>query len=148
MGTAKRLYDADFYAWTQDQAALLRDMRGVNTGRDVDNLAEEVADMGRAERRALASDTTNLLMHPLKWAHQPDRRSPSWRVTIRESRRQIARLLDDSPSLRGAFDSGLADWYADARDDAADKTGLPPHTFPAVMALPIDHLLDRDWLPE
>ncbi|SOD95814.1 DUF29 domain-containing protein [Caenispirillum bisanense] len=148
MATAKRFYDADFYAWTQDQAALLRDMRGVNTSLDVEYLAEEVAGMGRAERRAMAGHAATLLMHLLKWAHQPDRRSPSWRVTIRESRRQIGRLLDDSPSLRGAFEAGLPEWYADAREDAADETGLPPETFPAVMALPVDRLLDCDWLPE
>lgn len=148
MATAKRLYDDDFYAWTQEQAAVLRDMRGINTRLDAENLAEEVADMGRAERRALASYATNLLMHLLKWGHQPDRRSASWRVTIRECRRQIDRLLADSPSLRGAFEAGLAEWYDDAREDAADETGLPLTTFPAAMDVPRDRLLDKDWLPE
>ena len=42
-----QLYDIDFYAWTQEQAAALREhFRGDNR-LDVEHLAEEVEDLGR-----------------------------------------------------------------------------------------------------
>lgn len=48
-------YDRDWFAWTQDQAARLRawpeHLRP--TGLDVENLAEEVEDMGKSQRRAV-----------------------------------------------------------------------------------------------
>jgi hypothetical protein len=49
--TVRADYEADFFAWTQDQAQLLR-ARG-RLGLDWDNLAEEIESMGRRDRRAL-----------------------------------------------------------------------------------------------
>ena len=63
------LYDTDFYAWTNEQAALLRAGRWSEA--DVENIAEEIESMGRSERRELVSRLTVLLMHLLKWRFQP-----------------------------------------------------------------------------
>ncbi|MEC4817035.1 MAG: DUF29 family protein [Scytonema sp. PMC 1069.18] len=41
-----------------------------------------------------------LFSHLLKWQYQPERRSKSWERTIREQRKRISLLLDDSPSLK------------------------------------------------
>ena len=46
--------------------------------------------MGKRQNRDLASRLTVLVMHLLKWGYQPARRSPSWRQTIQEQRRQLA----------------------------------------------------------
>jgi hypothetical protein len=43
--SSQRLYDTDFYAWPQDQAAKLREVR--DNRLDAENLAEEVADLGQ-----------------------------------------------------------------------------------------------------
>lgn len=51
------LYERDFYAWTQDQAARLRAMGG-HTAIDVAHLAEEIADLGKRERRVFAHNLT------------------------------------------------------------------------------------------
>ena len=40
------LYDTDFYTWTQEQAALLRE--GASTALDLGNLAEEIESLGKA----------------------------------------------------------------------------------------------------
>lgn len=61
-------YEHDFYAWTQEQSQLLR--AGLLQLIDIEHLAEEIEDMGRAERRELESRLETLLMHLLKWQFQ------------------------------------------------------------------------------
>ncbi|MGK7927463.1 MAG: DUF29 domain-containing protein, partial [Spirulina sp.] len=58
-------YNSDFYGWTQQQAQLLRNKK-VNQI-DWDRIAEEIEDMGRSEKRQLASRLEVLIMHLLKW---------------------------------------------------------------------------------
>ena len=65
----KDLYDLDFFEWTQQNAELLR--KGCLSEIDVDNLAEEVADMGKRDRREMDSYLTRLILHLLKWQMQP-----------------------------------------------------------------------------
>ena len=47
------LYETDFYAWANQQAALLRE--GKLSAADVENIAEEIESMGRGEKRELLS---------------------------------------------------------------------------------------------
>ncbi len=54
-------YENDFYAWTQEQANLLR--TGELHQIDWQNIAEEIEDMGRAEKRQLESRLEILVMH-------------------------------------------------------------------------------------
>jgi hypothetical protein len=135
----------DFLAWTQQQAALLK-ARRVNEI-DWDGIAEEIESLGKRDRRELLSRLTVLLMHLLKWRHQPQGRSHSWRSTIREQRRQVLKLLNDSPSLRAVAAAALATCHADAVIDAADETGLPATTFPDACPFTLDEILDPDYWP-
>lgn len=68
----KPLYDTDFYSWLQEQARLLE--QGQANQCDLDNLIEEVEDMGKRHLRKLDSHLTELLMHLLKWQYQPQKR--------------------------------------------------------------------------
>ena len=61
-------YEEDFYAWTVEQARLLR--LGDLSAIDVANIAEEIESVGRSDRRALESRLTVLLTHLLKWRIQ------------------------------------------------------------------------------
>lgn len=56
-----QLYDSDFYAWTNEQAALLR--AGKLSAVDIENIAEEIESMGRTEKRELVSRLRTLLLH-------------------------------------------------------------------------------------
>ena len=142
------LYDQDFYTWTQEQAALLRESALHDL--DVTHLAEEIESLGKSDRRALGSHLRNLVLHLLKWHYQPGGRhpSPSWRTSIRNARAESAVLLDDSPSLRREVSGLLARWYPLARQDAADETGLPLVTFSAVCPWTPEQVLDADFWPE
>jgi hypothetical protein len=138
-------YDDDFFAWTQHTAALLR--TGCLAAVDVEHLAEEVEDMGKRERRELDSRLRMLLVHLLKWQLQPDRRSPSWKVTIVTQRAEIDGLLRDSPSLRPRVASELARNYDVAVERVAAETGLATETLPATCPWSAAQVLDRTFLP-
>lgn len=138
-------YEEDFYAWTVEQARLLRG--GDLSAIDVGNIAEEIESLGRSDRRELRSRLTVLLMHLLKWREQPERRSTSWSGTIREQRRQIELVLDDSPSLRPFTIECLPQAYRDAREDPAEEIGLTEPDFPAECPFSLDDVLARDFLP-
>ena len=90
-------YETDFYQWTQQQAALLR--QGALSALDIENLIEEIDDMGASNRRSLGSFLELVIMHLLKWQYQPERRGTSWRLSIRKGRNAIERAIEYSPSL-------------------------------------------------
>jgi Domain of unknown function DUF29 len=139
-------YDEDFYAWTVEQARLLRS--GEFSSIDVENVAEELESLGRSDKRAIESRLTVLVTHLLKWQAHPRLRSTSWSGTIREQRRRIEKLLRESPSLRPFVGEVLAEAYADAREDAADETGLSETEFPAECSFSAEEVLSRSFLPE
>lgn len=129
-GKLHELYETDFYAWTQQQAALLR--AGKLDEADIIHLAEEVESMGRSEKRELISRLSILLMHLLKWEYQPERRGASWEATIAVQRDDLADLLADNPSLRAGLEVALRDAYRKAVLLAVAETGLPKGRFPEV----------------
>ena len=104
--------------------------------------------MGRSQRRAVKSALIIILSHLLKYRYQPDRRTNSWRATIREHRRRVRDELADSPSLRPYVERILDGCYQDAREAAADESGLPIGTFPAACPFVLEQVLDRNFLPE
>ena len=140
------LHETDFYAWLTHNAALIRAGRVGEV--DLANVAEELEDMGRSDKRALGSHIGVLLLHLLKWQFQPAQRSNSWRGSINNARRAIAKLLKESPSLRGLIPVLVEDEYPDARDDAAMETGLPESTLPVACPYSIEAMLDKDFWPE
>ena len=143
------LYEQDFYAWVGEQVEALRS--GHTQGLDIENLAEEIEDMGRSQRRAVKSALIIILIHLLKYRYkyryQPQHRTNSWRASIREHRRRVRDELADSPSLRPHIEHILDDCYQDTCEAAADKSGLPVTTFPAVCPFALEQALDRNFLP-
>jgi hypothetical protein len=139
-------YDTDFYRWTQTQATALR--RKDVVALDLDNLAEEIESLGRSDRRAIVSHLERLLLHLLKWREQPQGRGPSWRSTIRHARREIAKLLAESPSLHDYLSRQLAAAYRHAREDVMDETGLSLATFPEACPWAPEQVLHADFWPE
>ncbi len=139
-------YDDDFYAWTQHQAAVLRE--GAYHELDAENLAEEIESLGRRDRRELGSRLQVLVMHLIKWAYQPEGRGPSWRRTIRTQRLEIEDVLADSPSLRPRVPALMAQRYRRCIQDAAEETGLAETAFPRVCPWTVEEVLDQSFWPE
>ena len=138
------LYETDVVAWAEGQAEALRARRFDDL--DLENLAEEIGDVSRREAEALESHLETLLMHLLKWRHDPDHRSRSWQGTIRVARHKMAKLLRDSPSLRPRLPTLVEDAYPAARIRAGVEIGLAEETFPAACPFTLDQITG-DWLP-
>ena len=136
------LYDEDFYEWTLSQAAELRARRDTDEVLDWDNLAEEIESLGNRDRREVESRPARIIQHVLKCQHQPERRTRSWDATLRVQRRDLLKMLRDSPSLRRKLEAAHADIWEDGRLEAVKETDLPIETFPAEPTFGIDELLD------
>jgi hypothetical protein len=132
------LYEQDETAWLEAMSALAAN--GRHAEMDFPHLSEYLADMAKRDRREVFSRLVVLLCHLLKWEYQPERRSGSWRGTIREQRRELRQLLE-SGTLRNHAETVLADAYAEARRQAADETELSLDVFPVEDARGVDELL-------
>ncbi len=139
-------YDDDYYLWFNQQAELLRN--GQISAADLENIAEELEDMGKRELRGLISAYRLILSHLLKWQFQPERRTNSWKTTIGRERRKVRDREKDSPSLRAKIAEILPEAYDDAVVEAADETELPLATFPAECPWTLNQIRDVDFLPQ
>ncbi|MEH2372503.1 DUF29 domain-containing protein [Nostoc sp.] len=140
------LYEQDFYLWIQTTAELLK--QGRLTELDLENLIDEIETIGRSEKKALRSNLEVMLMHLLKYKYQAEKRSGSWRATIREHRKRLRQALEESPSLKPYFDEVFGLCYDEARLLAADETELHPAIFPEQSPFTPEQALDPDFLPE
>ena len=137
------LYDADIAAWAAQQADALR--RRAANELDWDNVAEEIADVGRSEEREVESRLAVACEHLLKWEFQSYRRSNSWRASVVQARTRIARVIRRNPSLKSYPATVLADAYRDGRDVAEAETGLLD--LPDTCPWTIEQVLDRNFWP-
>jgi hypothetical protein len=136
---AESLYERDFAAWLDEQAALLRSRRW--TELDLPNLIEEVEDLAGNLRRELRSRLSVVLVHLLK-LRQPERRSGSWLASVYEQRARLDGLFEQSPSLRRLVQSGVEREYGPARRIAAAETGLWVQRFPERCPFTIADVLE------
>jgi hypothetical protein len=139
------LYDRDFYAWSREQAELLR--AGKLAQADIEHIAEEIDSMGRTEKRELISRLEVLLLHLLKWRFQPGKRGPSWEASTRVQRDRIADHLEDNPSLKPILPQALASAYRHAALEAVAETGLARSTFPGTCPWAVEEVLDEGFWP-
>lgn len=138
-------YNADFYGWTQEQAALLKAGRLAEL--DIENLLEEVETMGRSEKRELDSRLTVLLLHLLKWQYQPVRRGRSWQLTIKGQRINFSETLFENPSLKPQIDTILKKAYAKSIVKASQETALDEQNFPGSCPWTLSQILDDNFYP-
>jgi hypothetical protein len=132
-------YKDDFYSWARHQSHLL--LEGRIAEADCANIAEELADLGRSERRSLRRALGRVMQHLLKWDFQPSKRTASWQKSIDIQRVHASQDLRDNPSLKSELNDIVGEAYELAVRYVAKDTGLPrdafptscPYTFEAVM---------------
>ena len=139
-------HDRDIHAWATQNAEWLRQGRLADI--DTTHIAEELDSMGRSLRRELNSRLRVLLVHLLKWRHQPQRRGASWRLTIRNQRTEIRELLEESPSLNAQVQDLFIRQYREARELAALETELPETTFPTECPFTLEETLSPGYWPD
>lgn len=96
------LYERDLNLWLIETIAQLkaRDFEQI----DIKHLIEELEGLGGRDRRELASRLEVLLNHLLKRIYVPSAdNNRGWELTIVEQRRQLQKLLKQSPSLHPYF---------------------------------------------
>ncbi|MDX2239119.1 MAG: DUF29 domain-containing protein [Leptolyngbyaceae cyanobacterium bins.302] len=141
-----QLYEQDYFCWLNETARLLRS--GDLAEIDRENLAEEIEDMGRSEKRSLESNLEIVLMHLLKYQYQPERLSNSWRSTLFEHRKRLRKTFKESPSLKNYFLEVFEECYQDARQMAALETELAVDIFPEICQFTPEETLGSDFLPD
>lgn len=139
-------YEEDFFAWTVEQAKLLRS--GELSQVDAANVAEEIESLGRRDRRELGERLEKLIAELLKWRCDPGARCRNWRSEIRQQRHEIHQIIDDSPSLREFAAEHLGEAYSDARERAVEELRLLQPDFPVQCPYSLDEILSPAFLPD
>ena len=144
----KTLYDTDYNLWIEEtiQKLQAKDFNGL----DWENLIEEIASLGRSEKRRIESLLTRLFEHLLKLAYWESERHYNqnhWKGEIRNFRKLIKKELKASPSLKRHLSGIFDECYQDAREIVSDKSGLSLNIFPPSPIGNIEQILDENWLP-
>ena len=145
-------YDEDFYAWTQYQARVLREMPAPDYRFDRENVAEEIESVGRNERDAVRGQVRRIVEHFLKLAYSPaDAPRFGWMGSIVAARAELDDRL--SVTLRHDLEVSLSNLYRRARKQA-ELSFREYREDGAAMLLPpgcpytLDQILAEDWYPE
>ena len=149
--TAELLYDEDFYAWTQQQAELLRRLPAISNELDIEHIAEEIEDLGRSDLRTAQSLCEHITEHLLKLEYSGLTGSlDHWRDEIVEWRIQLEKVLTRSIEakldLPSRYRAALRLVRRLERDVPRLSTLLPaecPYTLEQIRGSG-----DEDWFPD
>jgi hypothetical protein len=145
----KALYDRDFVLWTE---TVIEQLKQVNFN-DVDweNLIEEIASIGKSEKRALESLLTKILEHILKieyWDLERERNIGHWSAEITNFRYQIAKIVQNSPSLKPYLVEVFPECYEVALRYVSRAMRVSINILPETPIASLEEILDDNWLPK
>lgn len=139
-------YDGDVAAWAYEQAAHLRNHNW--TALDIDNIAEEIESVARAEENELGRHLAELLAAQLRWKLQKNERHPSWARLMDRKRSRIQRFLKQMPSLQPLLSD--FEWFQSSWHDAllavAKETSI--EGVPLEPIWTVEQVLNPDFLPD
>jgi hypothetical protein len=148
------LYQADFFAWTQQQAAALRRLADtrINLAADLDltNLIDEVESRGLSDLKGVHSALVRIVEHLTKLEYSThDQPRKGWIQSVDKQRDELAADLAASPSLHGRID--LDTVWKRGRNLAVKGFALyepeAARLLPAEGPYTLEQLLDDDWFP-
>ena len=148
------LYETDILAWSEQQSAVLRrlkERRDLPNELDLENVADEVEDVGRSELHAVESLLLNILVHLiLLWAEPDSSVVRGWVAEIAAWNVMVARRI--TPSMRAKID--LSSLWQDATKvtaaklvGSADGTRFESRLSPLPCPFLLDDLLNRNLDP-
>lgn len=140
------VYEHDFYAWAAKQVALLR--AGRFSEADVENIAEEIENIGRNQKRELVNRLIILMTYLLKWQIQLEQRNDNWWLTIYEQRLRLTEHLKDNPSLERALLDEFATAYHFALLEVQKQTGLGEDTVPVASPWTAEQVMTNSFMPD
>jgi hypothetical protein len=144
------LYDDDFYAWTQEQAELLRRLPVVSNHLDSVLIAEEIEDLGKSELRTAQSLCEHIIEHLLKLEFSGlEEPAGHWRDEIVEWRLQLEKTLTRSIEAKLDLPSRYRSGLRLVRRLERDLPGLM-RRIPTHCPYSLDQIIgvgDEDWFP-
>ncbi|NES99577.1 MAG: DUF29 domain-containing protein [Sphaerospermopsis sp. SIO1G1] len=151
---SKTLYDQDLQLWIETTIIQLQNNEFASL--DIENLIEELMELGKSEKNALKSNLKILLAHLLKLKVQhnvPETMKASWYSSVVEHRQRVIDNLTDTPSLKSYLTEALEKAYPDARKLAIKEGKLAKLgiTIPAeneyscTCPFSIEQILDEDF---
>jgi uncharacterized protein DUF29 len=140
---ARATYDSDFYSWALDQARLVREGRWEAIDRE--NVAEELDSWAWVQFDRLEGALRVLLLHMLKWDHQPERRDRSLTLSIKIQRINLEDALDGNLGLKSRLAEAIDHAYRLVRLDAAIETELDEDEFPEKCPYTWSDIAGRDF---
>jgi hypothetical protein len=141
----KQLYDLDDAQWLEETVCLLKKHQFQQL--DLDNLIEELEDLGREKKNAVASLLEQIIRHLLLlqyWTKESEYNSVHWQEEIYNFRTQLGRKI--TTNLRNYLEKELNSIYQDALGFVKIKT-VNSVVFPLDCPYSLEQLLDRSWLP-
>ena len=141
----KQLYDVDDDEWLEQTINLLKNHQFQQL--DLDNLIEELEDLGREKKNAVASLLDQIIRHLLLlqyWTTEAEYNAVHWQEEIYNFRTQLRRTI--TTNLRKYLEDELTSIYQDALGFVKIKT-TNLVTFPTECPYSLEQLLDRSWLP-
>ena len=145
MNDLKQLYDVDDDQWLEQTINLLKNHQFQQL--DLDNLIEELEDLGREKKNAVASLLDQIIRHLLLlqyWTTEAEYNAVHWQEEIYNFRTQLRRTI--TTNLRKYLEDELTSIYQDALGFVKIKT-TNLVTFPTECPYSQEQLLDRSWLP-
>jgi hypothetical protein len=145
LATKPNLYDKDFYAWTNEQAHLLKNRQFNRI--DIKNLREEILSLRIHEELELTMNTRLILRYIVQFNLEIGVEERERLYAVREGRRTLERILRLSPSLFEQGSKSLEQCYADARKQAAIESGKPVAAFPEDCPFTFEQVIDESFFP-
>jgi len=141
----KTLYETDDVEWLTLTTELLKNRQF--SALDLENLIEELEDLGSEKRNAVVSLLEQIIRHLLLlqyWTSEIEHNQNGWRAEIVSFRTQIRRRL--TTNLRNYVQENLNSIYKDALLFVKEKTGYSVE-FPSECPYTFEQLLDLNWYP-
>ena len=141
----KQLYDIDDAQWLEETVCLLKKHQFQQL--DLDNLIEELEDLGREKKNTVASLLEQIIRHLLLlqyWTTEAEYNTIHWQEEIYHFRTQLGRKI--TTNLRHYLEKELNSIYQDALGFVKIKT-INSVVFPLDCPYSLEQLLDRSWLP-
>ena len=140
----KQLYETDDYLWLLETIKLLKQGRFDEV--DLENLIEELEDLGSEKKNAVVSLLEQVIRHLLLlqyWQEEYERNSYHWQGEIVNFRNQLKRRL--TGNLHNYLTQEMLEIYADALEYVKVKTKFQVD-FPEKCPYSLEQLLDKDYL--
>ena len=141
----KELYEIDDYLWIIETVKLLKEQR-LNEF-DLENLIEELDDLGKERKRQVNSLLRQIIIHLLLleyWHDEYERNYRHWQSEIISFREQLNDRM--TSNFNNYLEENLSIIYQKARKYVSVKSGL--ETFPQECPYTLQELLDEDWFPK